>query len=132
MAEKKIPKFSSFEEEGEFWDTHDTTEYFNESDETDILILGGPKSEVLNVRIEPQVKAQIDRYAKLDGVEVSDMVREWIYRGIEGEIEKHFGVPVGARADEERLVLRIGDVVEHKVGEALEKYEKRKRKLGAR
>ena len=124
MPKKKIPKFKTWEEEWEFWETHSTTDYFDESDETDFLILGGPKSEILNIRIEPQVKAQIERYAKLEGVEFSDMVREWVYEGIEREIKKHFGPVPGDETDEDELVSRIGDIVEHKVSEALEKYGK--------
>ena len=64
MAERKrIPKFKSIEEEREFWDTHSTIDYTGE--ETDLLIVGGPKSESINVRIEPRVKVQIERYSDL-------------------------------------------------------------------
>ncbi len=128
MAKKKIPTFKTWEEEAEFWDSHDTTDYFDDEDETDVLILGGPKSEVLNLRIEPQVKAQLERYARLDGVEMSDMLRDWIYRGIEELIDKHSGTPKSGGSSEDRLISRIGDIVEHRVGEVLSRYEVRSKK----
>ncbi|MCG2794632.1 MAG: BrnA antitoxin family protein [Actinomycetia bacterium] len=93
MKKKEIPRFQSLEEEREFWDKHDTTEYFDGRDEAELLILGGPKSEVINIRIEPQVKVQIERLARLNNDDISDLVREWIYSGIERGIGKRDGAP---------------------------------------
>jgi hypothetical protein len=95
---KKLPFFKTEEEEAEFWDTHDSLEY---SEETDELILGGPKTETLNIRLESQVKAKIEEYARLKNMDVSDMVRAWIYECLEREIRIRFpeargGEPAGS------------------------------------
>lgn len=80
---KKLPKFKNLEEEIRFWDTHNILEYTEESDE---LILGGPKTETVNVRIESQVKQKIEEYSRKNRVDTSDMIRGWIYEGLEREI----------------------------------------------
>jgi hypothetical protein len=84
---KELPAFKSEEEEAEFWDTHDTLDHTEEWDE---LITGGPKTETLNIRIEPQVKAKIEEYARFKNADVSDMVRAWIYECLEREIRVRF------------------------------------------
>ncbi len=80
---KKLPKFKNIEEESRFWDTHDIIEYTEESDE---LILGGPKTETLNVRVESQVKQKIEEYSRKNRIDMSDILRGWIYEGLEREI----------------------------------------------
>lgn len=47
------------------------------------IIPGGPKTETLNIRVESQVKKKIEEYAAKTRVDVSDMVRGWIYDGLE-------------------------------------------------
>ena len=128
MKKKEIPKFKSLEEEREFWDKHDTTEYFDGRDEAELLILGGPKSEVINIRIEPQVKVQTERLARLNNDDVSDLVREWIYSGIEREIEKRYGVPSagGGEPGYESVLKGLSDDVRKLSGmveEAIERFE---------
>lgn len=80
---KKLPKFKNLEEEIRFWDSHDALDYTEESDE---LILGGPKTETLNVRVEAQVKQKIEDYSRKNRIDVSDMLRRWIYEGLEREM----------------------------------------------
>ncbi|MFH1149459.1 MAG: CopG family antitoxin [Actinomycetota bacterium] len=82
-----MPAFKTEEEERDFWETHDVLEY---SEEWDDLIIGGPKTSSINVRLEPRVKRQIEEYASRAGMEVSDMVRSWIYTGLEAEIRRRY------------------------------------------
>jgi hypothetical protein len=123
MAEnkgKRAPAFNSLEEEREFWDSHDATEYFDF--EHDVIITGGPKSAVLNIRIEPQVKAQLEHYARLEGLELADLVREWIYAGIEQEIVRHYPgstIAIDDRDAELLILVRLMEsVLEKSAGES--------------
>ena len=34
-ADSRIPRFASYEEEADFWDTHDTTDYDHDDSESD-------------------------------------------------------------------------------------------------
>lgn len=121
---KKLPEFKSEEEEAEFWDTHDTTEYTEEWDE---LIIGGPKSASVHIRVEPQVKAKLEEYAHSKNMEISDMVRPWFYEGLEREIRLRFPEPGSApktlEAAERRYIEILGTIL-HQQGEMIETLDR--------
>lgn len=60
--------------------------------ETDFLIIMGPKTETLHVRVEPRIKRQVWEYSKARGVKPGAMIREWIYVGLGKLIEETYGV----------------------------------------
>jgi glutathione S-transferase len=47
----RIPAFNNIEEEAEFWDTHDITDYLHEMEPVN-LVLGGELAEQARVRRE--------------------------------------------------------------------------------
>lgn len=123
---KRLPKFKSLEEEADFWDKHDVLEYSESADE---LIIGGPKSETLNIRVEPQVKAKLEEYACLSGEDVSDMVRNWIYLALEREIKERSRQAVSASVAADVSELRrqvevVMDETNTAVREAIDRYER--------
>jgi hypothetical protein len=124
-----LPKFKSLEEEADFWDTHDILEYTGETDE---LVVGGPKSVTLNIRVEPQVKAKLEEYASLRGEDVSDIVRNWIYLALESEMKERYREKLGPSegADISELKRQIESLLEEKnaaVKEVIHQYERRAR-----
>ncbi|MBU4173861.1 MAG: BrnA antitoxin family protein [Actinobacteria bacterium] len=112
MTKKEIPGFTNIEEEVEFWETHSPDEYLEEGEETDFLILGAPKTETLHVRVEPRVKRQIWEYSAMKGMEPAEMIREWIYAGLEELIEGIYGGKTGEEESDIRETLsEIHEVV---------------------
>ncbi|MBA2277330.1 MAG: hypothetical protein H0W06_06160 [Chloroflexia bacterium] len=73
----RIPDFRTREEEAAFWDTHDFTDYLDESwpvrlRRTKNLTRG------LTVRLEPQDREQLGELARKQGIGPSTLVRMWI------------------------------------------------------
>ena len=75
MAANKRPssisKCSTYEKVGEFWDTHDFTEY--DTDEPDVEF-----KLVCAVPVEVELFSQVERQAQLRGVSVETLVNIWI------------------------------------------------------
>ena len=84
-AEGPVPAFNSIEEEAEFWDTHNFTDFselteadFDEEVSTIAHTAGSERSEELPVRLAPKDRDELDRRAEEMGVEPSTLVRRWI------------------------------------------------------
>ena len=79
----KIPKFKSIQEEAEFWDTHDFTEFMDELTPVKMRVtLGQPKEETLTVRLQTKLKARLASIATEMGVNTSTLARMWIVEKI--------------------------------------------------
>jgi len=48
-VKKEIPEFKTIQEEAEFWDTHDSTDYFDESDEVHDIVFVRPEVPIIEV-----------------------------------------------------------------------------------
>lgn len=91
-ALKPIPDFESLEEEANFWDTHDTTEYAWE-DLDEPLEVGGPlkasvekrRAERLAalLRLEPKRLRATQRLARRKGVTPEALIKAWIDEGLQ-------------------------------------------------
>ena len=67
----KIPAFNSYEEEANFWDTHDFI---------DLMPLEScqPKEEALVLRVNKSMKKKLEEVAKKKKVSVSTLSRVWL------------------------------------------------------
>ena len=79
MTNKKktdpIPeKFDSYEEAAEFWDTHDTAEYLQDSHP--VKVISEFRGRRYEIEIEEGVAAALRREAKLKGVTPSRLASE--------------------------------------------------------
>lgn len=83
---KKIMRFNSLEEEMEFWDTHDATD-FEAKEVTVEEILGElqrhPKNTQVTLHLEDELLNQIKALAAKQGVSYSSLMREFLWRGVE-------------------------------------------------
>ena len=107
-TKKPIPEFASIEEEAEFWDTHDTTEYFEDTP-VDLKIADDFKSvhvegtqvrdaldkqlkqasQGITVRFQPDTLAELRRRAARKGVGATTLVRMLVLEGLEAEKSKN-------------------------------------------
>ena len=76
-AASRIPDFQSREEEAAFWDTHDFTEFLEETRPVKLRVAKN-LSEGLTVRLDRQDREELERRAAEQGIGPSTMVRMWI------------------------------------------------------
>ncbi len=75
----KIPQFKNYEEEANFWDTHEFTEFEDETEDVDIVFeLNKPRDETLIVRLQKDFKEKLEKVARSKGLNVSTLARMWL------------------------------------------------------
>ena len=72
------PEFSSIEEEAEFWQTHDSEDYYSEPVEEEIQFVPPRRTKAMAVRLEPETFAALEKRARALGVGPSTLTRMWI------------------------------------------------------
>jgi CopG antitoxin of type II toxin-antitoxin system len=76
MKKSKIPKFKSIAEEAAFWDTHSFADHWDEFEPIDVMVeLSKPKEETLVLRVNKDVKKQLEQKAKDKGITISTLAR---------------------------------------------------------
>ena len=73
----RIPDFQSREEEAAFWDTHDFTEFLEETRPVELRVVKN-LSEGLTVRLDRRDREELERRATEQGIGPSTLVRMWI------------------------------------------------------
>ena len=73
----RIPEFSSIEEEAEFWDTHDFTDYLDESWPVTMRVSPDFKS-VYAVYLDREVYEALSQRAREQGSDPSALANAWI------------------------------------------------------
>jgi predicted DNA binding CopG/RHH family protein len=97
-VKKPIPEFSSYQEEAKFWDTHDTTDYFD-PEPVKMKVAGDFKSvyrkdfkmekqptKGITVRFPVNVLSELRQRAARLGIGPTTLVRMWIIERLQ-EIE---------------------------------------------
>jgi len=82
-AVSRIPDFRSREEEAAFWDTHDFTEFLDETRPVKLRV-GKQLSEGLTVRLDRRDRDELERRASEQGIGPSTLVRMWIKERLRG------------------------------------------------
>ena len=78
----KVPKFKNLKEERKFWDSHESTDYLDDFEETKDVVFVRPKKQVISLRLEPQVINKLKELADKEGLPPSTYVRMLIIRAI--------------------------------------------------
>jgi predicted DNA binding CopG/RHH family protein len=73
----RIPEFSSREEEAEFWDTHDITDYRDELKPVKVRFAKN-LSEGITIRLDPDTLEQLRAKAHEKGIGPTTLARMWI------------------------------------------------------
>lgn len=73
---KKIPRFKSYEEEADFWDTHSPLDYGTWKEVK--LEVTKPLEHILGVRMDGKTLTQLTRLGNEMGIGPSTLVRIWI------------------------------------------------------
>ena len=79
----KIPIFKSFEEEAEFWDTHDTEEFTDEFEPVEVKFARPLKHKwMLTIELDEETFNQMKKLAEGAGKEPSVLIRSWVLEHI--------------------------------------------------
>lgn len=73
---KKIPRFKSYEEEADFWDTHSPLDYGTWKEVK--LEVARPLEHILGVRLDAKTIDQLTKLGSEMGIGPSTLVRMWI------------------------------------------------------
>jgi hypothetical protein len=73
---KPIPPFKTLDEEAEFWDTHDVTEYLEETEPVEFEV--DVQSEIRYYAVERTLANRVREIAQLRGVSAETLVNLWI------------------------------------------------------
>lgn len=77
IKKSQIPKFKSYEEEANFWDTHDTTKFEDEFKPVKIEF-AKPLGHILGIRLDAKTIDELDKKGQDIGVGSSTLARMWI------------------------------------------------------
>jgi len=85
MGKAKIPEFKSYQEEAEFWDTHDITELEDELELVEEEVFVRPKKQVVSIRLERKMVEALKVLAARKGLGYSTLVRMWVMERLREE-----------------------------------------------
>ena len=77
----KFPDFNkmTYEEEANWWDTHDLGDYWDQMEDVDIVFeLDKPRTESLVLRVQKNIKEKLEKVARSKGLNVSTLARMWL------------------------------------------------------
>jgi predicted DNA binding CopG/RHH family protein len=76
-TKSRIPDFKNIEEEAEFWDTHDTTDFEEEFRPAKVRFAKN-LSHGLTIRLDPKTLEKLRREANEKGIGPTTLVRMWV------------------------------------------------------
>jgi hypothetical protein len=81
-AKSRIPRFKNREDEAEFWDTHDTTEFEDEFVEVKLKV-ARPLIHTLAVRMDAKTIDRLAAIGRKKGIGPSTLARMWLLERLE-------------------------------------------------
>jgi hypothetical protein len=76
MKEHGLPRTDSIKELAEFWDTHEVTAFQDRLEEVVEPVF--KRSGHVDLQLDPDELAQIDRLARSKGVSEAELLHEWV------------------------------------------------------
>jgi hypothetical protein len=87
-AHGSIPAFNSYEEEANFWDTHSTADFTNETEAVKVHATRGLSANV-QVRFEPETDHELEAIARERGMKKATLIRTWVLDRLRQERNRH-------------------------------------------
>jgi predicted amino acid dehydrogenase len=81
----KLPQFETLDELVEFWETHDFTDYIDEMEEVSLASLKA-ETTLLQIPLDPEQLAELERLAIRRGLTVNRLARGWIEDRLRQEV----------------------------------------------
>ncbi len=86
----RIPEFKSYEEEAEWWETHNLADYQDEF-ETVELVIDKNLVRTLTIRFDSETLTKLKKRAQKKGLGVTTLIRVWVRERLEEEEKKEAG-----------------------------------------
>jgi len=86
-TKSRIPRFKTYEEEAEFWDTHDTTEFEDEFVEVKRVYVARPLIHTLAVRMDAKTIDRLAAIGRKKGIGPSTLARMWLLERLDREAQ---------------------------------------------
>jgi predicted DNA binding CopG/RHH family protein len=75
----QLPEFASDREEAEFWDTHDSTDFLDETERVDVTFVDArPAKKQISLRMDPQAIDSLKEIAQRKGIGYQTLIRMWV------------------------------------------------------
>ena len=81
----RIPEFKTIEEEAEFWDTHDLTDYWDEFKPIKVRFADKLFDRV-TIPVDADTLAQLDALAREEELNATALARRWVLERLKQEI----------------------------------------------
>jgi len=78
----RVPKFKDLEEEREFWDSHDSTDYLDDFEVARDVVFVRPKKQAMSLRLDPDTLKKLRELADEEGLPPTTYARMLIIKGI--------------------------------------------------
>ena len=75
---EKLPEFKSVDEEVEFWENHDVTDFLDELEDLDDVEYKQGKDRVVSVRLPQGLVDKLKTYARSQEIPYTTLIRRWI------------------------------------------------------
>lgn len=83
MKKRKIPEFKSKKEEAKFWDTHEITDFLEETKQVKVKFAKN-LSEGLTIRLDPNTLNCLRKEAREKGIGPTTLIRMWVLEKLKG------------------------------------------------
>ena len=87
-AHGSIPAFNSYEEEATFWDTHDTTDFKQETTPVTVRSTRGLSANV-QVRFDSETDHKLELLARERGMKKATLIRTWVLERLKQDYNRH-------------------------------------------
>jgi len=114
---EKLPEFESVDEEVEFWENHDVTDFLDELEDLDDVEYKQGKDRVVSVRLPQGLVDKLKAYAKSQEVPYTTLIRRWIVDSFRQKVR----TSEGETEDDQQSLL---DYIDH-LRENLDKLEEK-------
>lgn len=85
----KLPVFHSDREEAEFWDSHDSTEFLEDSTPVDVTFIDTrPLKKQISLRLDAQTIEALKQVAHRKGIGYQTLIRMWVNERLLQEQER--------------------------------------------
>ena len=82
----KLPEFASEQEEAEFWDKHDSTEFLDGTEPVEITFVNArPPKKQISLRLDKDIIDQLKTIATGKGIGYQTMIRMWVMERLREE-----------------------------------------------
>ncbi len=84
----KIPKFENEQEESEFWDTHDSTDFLDETTPVNIRFVGPrPRKVHISLRFDQETIDNLKMVAGHKGIGYQTLIRMWVMEQLASQLD---------------------------------------------